>query len=144
MEQGKVKVPIWFWIVAVSFFLWYLMCIGSFYWHLFIYPEALDTVLDAEKELFESYPAWTKVAFAVAVFGGFLGSIGLLLKKAWSKRFSIISLCAILPQMIHHVFITESMEVYGPGSVVLPIMIVAFGLLLIWFSNMGIKKNWLT
>jgi hypothetical protein len=144
MEQGKVKVPIWFWIVAVFFFLWNLMGIGSFYMHLFISTEALDALSVPEKELFESYPAWTKVAFAVAVFGGFLGSIGLLLKKAWSKRFFIISLCAILPQMIYHVFITESMEVYGPGSVVMPIMVVAFGLLLIWFSKMGIKKNWLT
>ncbi len=144
MENEKTKMPTWFLVVAVFFLVWNLMGVGSFFMHTFISNEALDALPLAEKELYQSYPLWTKMVFAIAVFGGLLGSIGLVLKKKWSKLAFIISLCAIIPQMIQNVFVTESMEVYGPVSVVMPIMVVVFGVFLIWFSKLGIKKNWLT
>lgn len=91
-----------------------------------------------------SYPLWTIVVFGIAVFSGFLGSVGLILKKKWSKSAFILSLCAIIPQMIHNVFFTKSMEVYGPGeATTMPIMVVTFGIFLVWFSDRLIRKEWL-
>ena len=90
------------------------------------------------------YPTWITIIFAIAVFSGLLGSLGLLLKKKWSKLAFIISLCAIVPQMVHNVFFTKSIDVYGIGqAVTMQIMVVVFGVFLVWFSNFAIKKNWL-
>jgi len=140
----NVKIPVWFWIVAVIFLLWNIMGVISFFMHTFITDEALALLPENERELYGDYPLWTTIVFAIAVFGGLLGSIGLVLKKSWSKLAFIISLLVVIPQMIHNVFFTKSMEVYGPGqAATMPVMVVVFGVLLIWFSSYAINKNWL-
>lgn len=144
MENEKIKIPVWFWILAVFFLLWNVMGVVSFFAHTFISEEALAALPENERALYGEYPLWTTFVFAIAVFSGFIGSLGLILKKKWSKLAFIISLCAIIPQMIHNVFFTKSMEVYGPGpTAAMPIMVIVFGVFLIWYSNMAIKRNWL-
>ncbi len=144
MENGKIRIPMWFWIVAVFFLLWNIMGVFSFFGHTFISEEALVKLPEKERELYGDYPIWTTIVFAIAVLFGFLGSLGLLFKKKWSKLAFIISLCAIVPQMVHNVFFTKSMEVYGPGqAATMPVMVVVIGVFLVWFSNFAIKRNWL-
>lgn len=144
MENIKIKIPIWFWVVAILFLLWNIMGVFSFFVHTFISDEALAALPTNERELYGDYPIWTTIIFAIAVFGGLLGSLGLVLKKKWSKLAFIISLCAVIPQMIHNVFFTKSMDVYGPGqAATMPVLIVIFGIFLVWFSNFAITKNWL-
>ena len=144
MENGKIKLPVWFWIVAVFSILWNILGVVSFFMHVFISKEALDALSVAERDLYNSYPLWTNIVFAIAVFFGFAGSLGLVLKKKWSKMAFIISLIAIVPQMIHNVFFTKSIEVYGTAqAITMPILVVVFGILLVWFSSFAINKNWL-
>lgn len=139
-----MKIPTWFWVVAVFSLLWNIMGVVSFFTHTFMSEEALAALPQKERELYGDYPIWTTVVFAVAVFSGLFGSIGLLLKKKWSKLAFIVSICAIIPQMIHNLFFTKSIEVYGPGqAATMPIMVVVFSLFLIWFSTYSINKNWL-
>ncbi|WP_026977591.1 hypothetical protein [Flavobacterium tegetincola] len=142
--ENKIKIPIWFWVTAVFFLLWNSMGVISFFAHTFISEEDLALLPIQERELYGDYPIWTTIVFAIAVFGGLLGAVGLLLKKKWSKTAFIISLLAIVPQMTHNLFFTKSVEVYGVGqAATMPIMVVVFGLFLVWFSSYGIKKNWL-
>ena len=144
MKNSTTKIPVWFWLLAIFFLLWNVMGVLSFFAHTFISEEALAALPTNERELYGDYPLWTTLVFAIAVFGGLLGSIGLLLKKRWSKVAFIISLLAIIPQMIHNVFFTKSMDVYGPGqAATMPIMVVLFGVFLVWFSNYCIRKKWL-
>jgi len=144
MENEKIKLPVWFWIVATISLIWNLLGVVSFYMHVFISKEALAALSVAERDLFNSYPLWTNIVFAIAVFFGFACSLGLVLKKKWSKMAFIISLIAIVPQMIHNVFVTKSIEVYGTAqAITMPILVVVFGILLVWFSSVAINKNWL-
>ena len=144
MENEEKKIPIWFWIVTTFYLLWNIMGVLSFFAHTFISEDALTRLPVKERELYGEYPIWITIIFAIAVFSGLLGSLGLLLKKKWSKLVFIISLCAIIPQMIHNVFFTKSIDVYGTGqAVTMPIMVVVFGVFLVWFSNFSIKKDWL-
>lgn len=143
MEYQATTIPKWYWALAAFFLLWNLMGVGSFFQHTLISDEALAALPTAEQDLYGSYPIWTKVVFAIAVFGGIIGSIGLIMKKKWAKTAFIVSLAAIIPQMIHNLFFTKAREVYGPGTEVMPILIIVFGIFLVWFSTFGIKKNWL-
>ena len=144
MENDKIKIPVWFWIVSILFLFWNLMGVASFFMHTFISKEALDALSAAERDLYNSYPLWTEIVFAIAVLFGLLGSVGLILKKKWSKMAFIISLVAIVPQMIQNVFFTKSVEVYGTAqAITMPILVVVFGILLVWFSSFAINKNWL-
>ena len=140
----KTKTPISFWLIASFFLLWNLMGVLSFFAHTFISEEALAAMPKNEQELYGDYPMWTTIIFAIAVFFGFFGALGLLMKKKWAKMAFLISFLAIVPQMIHNVFFTKSMDVYGPGqTATMPIMVVAFGLFILWYSNYSIKKGWL-
>ncbi|SEA03093.1 hypothetical protein SAMN05443667_101672 [Flavobacterium gillisiae] len=143
MENQKTTIPKWFWAVAIFSLLWNLMGVSSFYLQVSMTGEALKTLSLAEQELYNSYPLWTFIAFAFAVFGGIIGSVGLLMKKKWAKPAFIISLLAIIPQMIQNLFFTNAREVYGPGTEVMPILVIIFGVFLVWFSTFGIRKGWL-
>jgi hypothetical protein len=140
----NIKIPKWFWVITIFFLLWNIMGLLSFFAHTFISEDALAALPQNERELYGDYPIWTTIVFAIAVFFGFFGSLGLLLKKKWAKLAFIISLCAIIPQMIHNLFFTKSIDVYGTGqAATMPILVVVFGLILIWFSNYSIDKKWL-
>ena len=139
------KPPIWFWIVGVITLLWNGMGVKAYLdqaynteAHKAMYntPELLEMVANT--------PAWATAAFAVAVFGGVLGCIALLLRKKWARPIFLLSLIGIIVQMIYNLFMSGAMEVYGPGAVIMPIMVLIIGIFLIWLSKKGIAKGWLS
>ena len=85
-EQTKPTTS--FWVISTIALLWNLLGVMSFFMQVFISPEALDVLPEAERALYDSSPAWMNVAFAIAVFGGALGCVGLLIKKGLSVGIS--------------------------------------------------------
>lgn len=143
--ESTNKPPIWYWIVSVIALLWngagvnfYLQQAYDTESHRAMYntPELLEMV--------NNTPSWVIAAFAIAVFGGALGCIALLLRKKWAKPILILSLIGIIVQMIYNVFMSGAMEVYGPGAIAMPIMTLLIGIFLVWFSKKGIAKGWLS
>jgi len=141
----KDKSPIWFWIVSSFFLLWNILGLFSFFSHVFISEETLSQLPNEQIQMYAQYPLWTEIVFAIAVFSGLAGSLALLLRKSWSYIAFLISICAIIPQMIHNVFFTDAIKVYGLAqSITMPVLVVLFGVLLLWFSKHSISKNWFT
>jgi len=138
------KPPIWFWIVSAIALLWNGMGV-KVYLDQAYNTEAHKAMYNTPEllEMVSNTPSWATAAFAMAVFGGVLGSIGLLLRKKWAKSILILSLLGIIVQMTYNLFMSGAMEVYGPGAIAMPIMTLAFGVFLIWLSTKGISKNWL-
>ena len=97
----------------------------------------------AEQELLNNIPLWSTIAYALGVFGGTIGCIGLLKKKAWSTIALLISLVAVMAQMSYWLFFTKAVEVYGPSSYGMPMMVILIAYLLMRLSNNGIKKGYL-
>lgn len=105
----------------------------------------LDGMKPEEIELMNSFPSWMTAVFAIAVFGGLLGCIGLLMRKKWAKSAFLISLVAIIVQMTYNVFLTDSIEVYGLGqAITMPLLVTIFGLIQPWFSQRAINRGWLS
>ena len=143
--ESTNKPPIWFWIVSAIALLWnsagvymYLQQAYNTESHQAMYntPELLEMV--------NNTPSWVIAAFAIAVFGGALGCFALLLRKKWAKPIFMLSLIGIIVQMIYNVFISGSLEVYGPGAVAMPIMTLIIGIYLFWLAKKGIAKGWLS
>ncbi len=143
MNTKKTITPKWYWPVVIFFLLWNLMGVSSFFQHILLSQEELESFPVEQQNLYKSYPFWTVIAFSIAVLGGFIGSIGLILKKKWAKPAFIVSLLAIIPQMTQNVFFTTAYEIYGASSFIMPIFITLFGCFLVWFSNLGISRKWL-
>ena len=55
-------------------------------------PEDFAQKPAANQELLNNIPLWSTLAYAGRVFGGSMGCIGLLKKKAWSMMALLISL----------------------------------------------------
>ena len=86
-------------------------------------------------EMVLNTPAWVMGAFAIAVFGGFLGSLFLLLRKKIAKPIFLVSLIAIIIQMFYNVFLSGALDVYGPGAMVMPIMVIGFAIFILWYTK---------
>ncbi len=136
--------PKWFMPVAIIAVIWNLMGLGAFFGEISKSAEAIAALPELERALYENLPLWAKIAFALAVFGGTIGSIGLALKKKWSRPVLLISLCGIVVQMFHSLVIAKTTAVYGPGSVVMPIMIILIGVALVWLSRKADTEGWLS
>lgn len=143
MASTTNKPATWFWIVSAIALVWNLMGVMAYIAQVTMSAEALQALPDNERALYESVPAWATAAFAIAVWGGALGSILLLIRRKWATAVLIISFSGIVVQMIHSFFMSNSIEVFGPGGMVMPVMILIIGAYLIWFSRQATAKGWL-
>ncbi len=139
----KVKPPTWFWVVSIIALLWNLVGVFNYLNQAFNQVAILESLNQAQREVFEAIPAWATAAFAIAVFSGTLGCIGLLMKKKWAKPLFTISFIAAVAQFIHWLFISNAVEAFGPSTYGMPIAVLLIGLYLISFSKKGIQKGWL-
>lgn len=137
------NVPVVYWIIAIVALIWNLMGVGACVSQLTISPEEIAAMSEAEQEMYDRFPLWTKIAFVVAVFGGLIGSIGLLMRKKWSKTIFKISLVGILAQVSHSIFIAKAHELYGTSTLYMQIMIVVIGIFLVWYSVKADKDGYL-
>lgn len=143
-DSKPVKPPVWFWIVAAVLLVWNLLGVIAYIIHVTMSAEALAALPEAEQLLYQNMPVWATTAFALAVWGSTLGCLLLLLRKKWATPVLIISLVAIVVQMYHSLFVSNSMEVYGPGSAVMSIMVVLVAIFLVWMSRSSTDKGWLS
>ena len=133
-----------FWIISIIALLWNLAGLMTFFMEVFITPEALAALPEAERALYETSPEWMKVIFAIAVFGGTLGCIFLLMRKTIAVQLFIISMAAVLIQMLYYLSMTKAMEVYGPASLIMPILVIAIAIFLVWYSKNAKAKGWIS
>jgi len=142
-EETIGGTPRSFLIIGIVALLWNLLGVASYLMHVMISPEALASMPEAERALMESMPAWATGAFAIATFGGLLGCVGLLLKKAWCAPLFLVSLLAIIVQFSHWLFMTAAVEVYGSETYIMPLLVTAIGVFLVWYSRDAKGKGWL-
>lgn len=144
MSSTSVKPPTWFWVVSVLALLWNLMGVSSYLMQAYTSIEQLEAMSQAERALYEGQPAWVTACFAIAVFGGTIAAIGLLLRKKWARPVFIVSLVCAIAQFIYWLFMTNSVEVYGVQAYIMPVLVVIFGAYEIFFAKKGIQKGWLS
>lgn len=131
-----------FWIIGVLALLWNIMGVAAYLGQAYMTDEVLTSLSDAEQVYYNNLPAWVTGAFAIAVFGGALGSIGLLLKKKWATPLFIISLIGVLGQLIYNFFIQKYVELSGT-KMLMPIIVLIIAVFLVWYSKQSKAKGWL-
>jgi len=81
----KIKPPVWFWIFSVLALLWNLMGVGAYLYDAYEKEAAMAPYTEIQRSILEGHPAWVTGAWALAVFGGTLGCIALLLRKKYDQ-----------------------------------------------------------
>ena len=137
------KPPIWFTIVAVIALIWNAMGVYAYFQQVYMTSETLAELPANQQVLYESYPVWATAAFSVAVFGGTIGALLLLLRKKLAKMVLILSLIGVIVQMGYNLGMSNAMKIYGPGGMIMPIMVLLIGIGLVWMAKVGQEKGWL-
>jgi len=135
MTELKNKPTTSFWIIGIIALVWNLMGVFAYLQQAYMTAEDLAALPADQQALYENVPAWVTGAFALAVFGGALGCLLLLLRKKLATFVLIISFISILAQMSYNFFISKAMDVYGPGDIIMPVMVIIFGAFLVWYSK---------
>jgi len=143
-EKQTTKPPVWFWIVSALALLWNLIGVMNYLGSAFM-KEAIKAKMTPEQvTLMESVPAWVTAAFAIAVWFGAAGCVGLLLRKKWAKSAFGMSLIGVLVQTGYGFFMTNTAEVYGPTqAVIVPLMVIAIAILLLFLARLSERKLWI-
>ena len=138
-----MSTPTWFKVVAVLALLWNLLGCLAFFSDLRISPEDLAKLPEAQQALYAARPGWAVAATALAVFGGALGSIGLLLRKRWAFPVFVLSLLGILVQDFSLFVLADGASLAGPVAVVMQAIVLTIGIGLVLLSRKGIARGWL-
>ncbi|TYP98924.1 hypothetical protein C7447_102242 [Tenacibaculum adriaticum] len=134
-----------FWIIAVVALLWNASGVNMYLQQAYG-TDSFKAMYTDEKvlEMVLNTPSWVMAAFAIAVFAGLFGSILLLLRKKLAKPVFIVSIVGIVVQVFYNVFISNSIEIVGTSAVVMPIVVLLFGVFLIWYTQKADAKGWLS
>ena len=122
-----------FYVICSVTLIWNLIGIFNYLGFVYMSNEAF-TSLSEEMQLFlNTRPAWVTGSFALAVFSGTIGNIGLLLRKKWANFILIISLISVVAQTIYNFIIQQIVEI--PNSEIVVMILVNFvAVFLVYYS----------
>ena len=143
VDSHSAKPTSGFRIIGGAALIWNLLGIMTYLMQVTMSPETLATMPEAERALYTDIPAWATSAYAIAVFGGTLASIGLLLRKSWAVPLFLVSLLAIVVQMSHALFMTDAIALFGASVAAMPVLLIVIAALLLWYSMSAKQRGWL-
>ncbi len=129
-----------FWAIGAVALIWNVMGVANFFVQM--NPGVLAVYRESERAIVEGRPAWATGAFAIAVFGGALGCLLLLLRKSAAYYLFIASLLGVTVTMTHTLGVGID---FGLGEILgiilMPLVVAAF---LIWYSKLTKSKGWIS
>jgi len=142
-NQEKIFPSIIFWMISIIALLWYLMDMSAFFMRIFMSDETLLAMSENRRQQIQNIPLWVNFVFAFEVFGGTLGSVGLLLRKKWALALFVISLLGVLAQTTYLYFLSNSIALMGWMAIVMPLVAIVIGSGLIVHTKSSVSKGWL-
>jgi len=136
-------VPKWWLPTTIVALLWNLVGCMAYLMDVRMTPEQIAALTPAQQELLNGRPAWAVAASAIAVWGGALGSLGLILRKRWALPVLIASLLGILGQDFGMFVLADVTAVYGIVPLVLQCVVLLIAIGLILLARRGIARGWI-
>jgi len=132
-----------FWAIGVVALIWNVFGVINFFMQT--NADALASFPQSHRAIVEGRPVWATGAFAIAVFGGALGCLLLMLRKSAAYYLFIASLLGVIVQLIPTLGIASSTIGFSPFEILMilqmPLVVAAF---LIWYSKWAESKGWIS
>lgn len=135
--SSKNNPPLFFWAVSVIAVVWYSFGVYNYLLQATMTTEGLDQLSNSDQNLYSDLPAWYISAFAIAVFAGLIGAIGLLIRKRWAYVIFIIAFLATGIQQFY--VLTE----INPRDIFISLSSIVIVVFLVWFSKRASARLWL-
>lgn len=142
---GRVATPWWFWVISALALLWNLMGVGAYISDsMMSYEDMVTNYGQVLADAAAAQPAWVTAAYALAVFGGALGCLLLLLRKKVALWPLLLSLLAVIVQQGYMWLGSGVMNEVPTGNKVMYITIPIIAIFLVWFAKKMTAKAVIT
>ena len=128
-----VPTPWHLWVIGAIAVLWNAM--GAFDYVMTETKNAayMSAFTPEQLAFFYGFPAWVIAAWAIAVWGGILGALLLLLRRRLAVWVFLISLVGLVVTTFHNYVLSNGLEIFGDAAsqgLTATIFVIAVGLLL--------------
>ena len=139
MNDKSVSRVHWsFWVIGAVGLIFNLMGCINFFSQMNV--DMVASMPEAYRALVESRPLWATGAFAIAVFGGALGGLLLLLRKSAAYYVFIASLLGAVAAQIPFLGMVD----FPVEALIGGLMQLVVGAFLIWYSKWAERKGWIS
>jgi len=132
--------PLWFRVAALLAVIWNAFGVVMYLSSVGMFGDPMAGLSEAERAAASSIPGWITGVFATGTFAGLIGSVGLLLRRAWAHPLLIVSLIALLVLEGWILFFSGAVEAFG---ITVPIMVSTLAILLAWLATLARRRGWL-
>ncbi|NCP11666.1 MAG: hypothetical protein GW859_06890 [Sphingomonadales bacterium] len=137
------KPPSWYWLVAALALVWNLFGVMAYIAQVTMPAAISEAMTAAERAAVAAQPAWYVGAFAIAVFGGTLGCLLLLLRRRWAVWALALSLAAIIVQQLYYWVLTDVGAGMAGWELGISLLIPVVAALLLWIAVRADRHGWL-
>ena len=139
MNDKSVSRVHWsFWVIGAVGLIFNLMGCINFFSQM--NADMVASMPEVYRAIVESRPSWATGAFAIAVFGGALGGLLLLLRKSAAYYVFIASLLGAVAAQIPFLGMVD----FPVEALIGGLMQLVVGAFLIWYSKWAERKGWIS
>ncbi len=139
--ETRRTVPGWYWAVAGLAALWEAGGCYAYLTQVSMKAADMGALPAAQRDLWLAMPVWIWCAYAIAVWVGLSGALGLLMRQRWARLAFILSLLAAIVQFGWTFLVRNALSALGAPAAILPAAIILIGAFLVWFAGAAARSG---
>ena len=132
MASAPARAPWHLWVIGTVALLWNAMGAFDYLMTQTRNEGYMSRFTPEQLEFFYGFPAWLVAFWAIAVWGGVLGAILLLLRKRFAVETLLVSFLAMVVTAIRNYGFADGMEASGGWGPLIFTVVIFFFALFLW------------
>ena len=138
---GRARTPIHLWVVGIVTLLWNAMGALDYVMTQTRNEAYMKAFTPEQLAYFYGFPAWVIAFWALAVWGGVLGAVLLLMRRKLAVTVFLISFLCMVVTSIHNYAIAGGGEIMGSTGLFFSVVIFVVALGLILYARKMARKG---
>jgi hypothetical protein len=122
--------------------LWNLLGCAAIAMDLMLTADDVLKMPAEQQAMYDARPGWAVAGSILAVLGGALGSLGLVLRRRWAGPLLLASLAGVLVQDAGFVMISQVAPL-PPAVIGMQVFVLAIAIGLVWLARKAAANGWL-
>ncbi len=140
-EAQASATPRHLWIVGIAALLWNLYGAMDYIMTETKNEAYMSQFTPEQLEFFYGFPAWMVAFWAIAVWGGVLGAVLLLMRKKFAVPVLVVSFLCMVVTAIHNYGFAGGADIVGGGGLAFSAVIFVVALALIIYARSMARKG---
>ena len=129
------RTPIHLWIVSILAVLWNAMGAYDYIATQYRIESYMSQFTAEQLEYFYNFPVWMDAAWAIAIWASVLGSLSLLLRKAWAVSLFSASILGLAVSTVYNFVLSDGRAVMGSEAATFTVVIWVIALFLFFYAK---------